>query len=58
MNQPISINEMPKEFLEALEKLKNEGIDEIEQMIDQLKLKEKDGGSVVVIQQEYYTTTN
>lgn len=58
MNDPININEMPKEFLEALEKLKNESIDEIEQMIDQMRLKQKDGGSFVVIQKEYYTTTN
>ena len=58
MNQPISIDKMSKEVLEALEKIKSEGIDEIEQMIDEIKLKEKDGGPFVVIQQQYYTTTN
>lgn len=58
MNQPINVNETSKEFFETLEKLKNESIDEIEQTIDRLKLKEKDGGPFVVLQAECYTTTN
>lgn len=58
MTQPISVDKMPQELLEALEKLKNQSIDEIEQMIDEMKLKEKEGGSFVVLRQEYYTTTH
>ena len=57
MNQP-SLEQLQKEVLDALEKLNGQPLDEIEQLIDLLKAKEKEGGSFVVLQKEYYTTTN
>jgi len=59
MDNSIVDDKTPEQMLsDVLQKLKNQSIDEIEQMIDQLKLKEKEGGSFVVLRQEYYTTTN
>lgn len=57
MNQP-NLEQLQKEVLDALEKLNGQPLDEIEQLIDLLKAKEKEGGSFVVLQKEYYTTTN
>lgn len=57
MNQP-NLEQLQKEVLDALEKLNGQPLDEIEQLIDLLRTKEKEGGSFVVLQKEYYTTTN
>lgn len=53
-----NLEQLQKEVLEALEKLNGQPMDEIEQLIDALKAKEKDGGLFVVLQKEFYTTTN
>lgn len=52
-----TINELPKELVAELEKIITQR-DEIEVLIDELKSKEKEGGLFVVLQKEYYTTTN
>lgn len=48
---------LSKELAEELQRMLAEK-DKIEEMIDELKAKEKDGGLFVVLQQECYTTTN
>jgi hypothetical protein len=53
----MDMNEISQEVLEQLQQVMAKR-DEIEIMIDELKAKEKDNGFFVVIQKEYYTTTN
>ena len=53
----MDVNELPPELVDQLQQILKER-DEIEILIDELKAKEKDNGIFVVIQKEYYTTTN
>jgi hypothetical protein len=50
-------NELPKELVDELQKILAQK-DEIEILIDELKVKEKEGGNFVVLQRECYTTTH